>query len=304
MKKMKRKIVIGAIILLILSGITFMYIYIIPHRYVIPYTLTELYGLNLEVPFPLGKEKSGGKLIWQDCQRDKDKNIVLSITPAQKIRYIQNQRKLMEIWQQITLFYNYHIEYNENYTQVYIKSDTQDIEDIPEDKEIYLYMFRCYAYQVVTGHEDNMVTVIIEDEDGNKYAEKHFTKFPSDVECYEILPEQSLSLEDIEESGEYEAINLNYDGNYEVIATPEQYEKLTQKSEVKEAANKKMKINSVYIVMPEELTVIAAAKNMEATSYRDILDEERLVSDGMKKNITNITNVEAVVCLYCRKIFR
>ncbi len=62
-----------------------------------------------------------------------------------------------------------------------------------------------------------------------------------------------------------------------------------------------MKINSVYIVMSEELTVIAAAKNMEATSYRDILDEERLVSDGMKKNITN---VEAVVCLYCRKIFR
>ena len=238
---MKRKMVIGAIILLLLlCGGVFILLCIVPHTYVIPYKLTELYGEDIEEMFPLGKLNVDGESFWNDCQRDEDNNLVITATLLQNKHNIQYFEGVFNDWWKYDLLYEgCEVEYNENYTEMYVKCDTENIDDFLPEYDIHYMLIGYYAYQVFTGHEDNMVTAIIEDEDGNKYAEKHFTNFPSDVECYEILPEQSLSLEDIEESGEYEAINLNYDGNYEVIATPEQYEKLTQKSEVKEAANKK-----------------------------------------------------------------
>ena len=227
---MKRKIVIGAIILLLLlCGGIFILLCIVPHTYVIPYKLTELYGEDIESMFRLGKAVVDGRVLWEDCQRDEDNNLVITVTWLQNMRNIQQLDDMFNDWWKYDLLYEgCEVEYNEDYTEIYVKCDTENIDDFLAEDSIHFKLIGYYAYQVFTGHEDNMVTAIIEDEDGNKYAEKHFTNFPSDVECYEILPEQSLSLEDIEESGEYEAINLNYDGNYAVIATPEQYEKLMQ----------------------------------------------------------------------------
>ena len=88
---MKRKMVIGAIILLLLlCGGVFILLCIVPHTYVIPYKLTELYGEDMEVMFPLGKSVVDGKVFWEDCQRDEDNNLVITATWLQNIRNIHD----------------------------------------------------------------------------------------------------------------------------------------------------------------------------------------------------------------------
>jgi len=60
----------------------------------------------------------------------------------------------------------------------------------------------------------------VTDLDGKELLKKYVTDFPADVKAYNLPAAYASYLEEIEETGNYEAINLGYDGNITIIATP------------------------------------------------------------------------------------
>ena len=230
---MRRKIVIGIMVLFILCGVVFAYMYFYPKDYVVPYTLTKLYGEDLEELFSIGKADDDGVVLWKDCQRDKDKNIVVTMTEMQRIHVVRKLENIFSGWEWDIEYEGGAAIYNIDYTEIDFSGGRNTISNCLSEEDIHFMMIGFYAYQIFRGEEDNKVTVTVEDEEGNICLEKHFTNFPEDVELYELPASKESYKEVIENTGSYEAINVDYEGNIEIIATPEQFERLPQ--EVKDA---------------------------------------------------------------------
>lgn len=231
---MKKKIAIGMTVLCILCGFVFAYIYFYPKDYVVPYTYTKLYGEDLEDLFSIGKVDVDGVVLWKDCQRDRDKNLIVTMTEMQKIHAVSRlEENLFSYWKLDIEYEGGAAIYNNDYTEIDFSGERNTINNFLPEEDIHFMMIGFYAYQIFRGEEDNMVTVTVTDEEGNICLEKHFTNFPEDVELYELPASKESYRETIKKTGSYEAMNVDYEGNIEIIATPEQFEQLPQ--EVKDA---------------------------------------------------------------------
>lgn len=230
---MRRKIAIGIMVLFILCGVVFTYMYCLPKDYMIPYTLTKLYRENLEELFKIGKADVDGVVLWNDCQRDRDKNLIITMTEMQRIHLVHELENIFNYWKLDIEYEGGAAIYNTDYTEIDFSGDRNTLNNCLPEETIHFMMIGFYAYQIFRGEEDNMVTVTVTDEEGNICLEKHFTNFPEDVELYELPASKESYRETVEKTGSYEAMNVDYEGNIEIIATPEQFEQLPQ--EVKDA---------------------------------------------------------------------
>ena len=193
---------------------------LITKDYVIPYTLTVIYEENLEEIFCLDSNEVDGEVLWECCQRDEDNNIIVTMTEEQRFRMVQRLKDIFAGWKQDLEYESYDVNYNDAYTKICFKGEAKSIIDYLSEEEINGMLMYFYFYQILRGTEDQMIELTVTDLDGKELLKKYVTDFPADVKAYNLPAAYASYLEEIEETGNYEAINLGYDGNITIIATP------------------------------------------------------------------------------------
>lgn len=226
---MKKKVGMIAGFLLTVCLVYLICTRLITKDYVIPYALTVIYGENLEEIFYLDSNEVNGEILWECCQRDEDNNIIVTMTEEQRFRMIQWLEDIFDEWKMYGEYDGYEVSYNDAYTQICFTGKSAIIMDCLPEEDIHFMIIFFHFYQIFRGTENQIIELTVTDPDGNELLKKYVTDFPADVKAYELPASYASYLEEIEETGNYEAINLDYDGNITIIATPEEYDRLDQK---------------------------------------------------------------------------
>ncbi len=223
-----KKVIIFLGVIVLLSAIFLTAVFLGQKEYLIPYSYTEIYGVDLEELFPLGKSETMGEVLYQNSIRDENKNIILSLTASQRKTLLRNMEEIMDTWKGVFEQYDFVCDFGDDYSDIYISGEKRQLEEVLTEENIHFIMVLASSYHIVSDNEGQVVTFVLEDDRGNTILQKQIKKFDSRVNCYKLESEDSVAIDQITEWGYYELINTDYNGNIQVIATKEQYDKLME----------------------------------------------------------------------------